>query len=686
MEFIAPSLLAGMLAGALPIIVHLIHRERPKVVPFTLLRFVRNSARASSRSMRLKHLLLLLLRILLVVLFALILARPMTKHLSVVAGTKAITQVVLILDDSFLMGLKDDAGTTHFEHAKKKAAELVRLLPKGSPLAFYPASQEPFEFTIDMSSVSRALELAQPSSQLPPCAVAIQRAYELFGKAVGSVKEIYVFTNLSLGTWKPLPVNLPEGGEEVRLVIVDVGPEREGNLVLMEALPSSFGVDRNSPIRLQCKLHNFGEERKCGIDLIFNGEKRASRELTIPGGQSIRASIPYEFHESGVAQGRIRIVEEDSLDVDNERYFSVLVHDPLTVLAITRDEGGEDAFYVAHALSPSGLRGRERVDLKVINLSELSEYPIEEVNSVLLLDLPRLERKSWERLFKYVERGGGLGVIAGNTLDTQHYNNLPELPVEILDLRQNQNDVLTLGPMQHPFLDRFRIKGLGALRLTTFQSYLALAPPGEENPMRALAFFSEGRPALLEHQIGRGRIFLFACTFTTDWSNLPKSIVFPPFVYEFVNYLAGRQAIPTSYNPGERVIVPLRQDEKEAVVSVFEPGSEAPITLTALSDSGTAIHKTSQVIGNAHVFIKTEKKTRKFGYSVNIRAHPDDYRHINEEELKEQFPQAERLSFEDKLSRKVGDSARGSEIAPLLLLLLAALLCAELFLGNWIYK
>ena len=61
MSFVAPGLLFGMALLAVPVVLHLIMRQRPRQVPFPPLRFLQVRREANQRRLRLRHLLLLLL-------------------------------------------------------------------------------------------------------------------------------------------------------------------------------------------------------------------------------------------------------------------------------------------------------------------------------------------------------------------------------------------------------------------------------------------------------------------------------------------------------------------------------------------------------------------------------------------------------------------------------------------------
>ena len=62
MNFLAPAFLAGLAAIAVPVIIHLIHRERRVVVEFPSLMFLERIPYRSVRRQKIRHLLLLILR------------------------------------------------------------------------------------------------------------------------------------------------------------------------------------------------------------------------------------------------------------------------------------------------------------------------------------------------------------------------------------------------------------------------------------------------------------------------------------------------------------------------------------------------------------------------------------------------------------------------------------------------
>src|SRR5688500_6846534 len=102
MGFLAPLMLAGLAALAVPIANHLIGRQRARIVKFAALDFLMSTKRRTARRLRLRERVLLLVRIIACAAVVLALAKPFTscerKGPRVTRGPQA---AVLVVDDSF---------------------------------------------------------------------------------------------------------------------------------------------------------------------------------------------------------------------------------------------------------------------------------------------------------------------------------------------------------------------------------------------------------------------------------------------------------------------------------------------------------------------------------------------------------------------------------------------------------
>ena len=126
LSFLAPWFLAGAVAVAVPVILHMLRREQTPALAFTAVRFLRQAPREQHRRRELRDIWLLLLRMLALIVLALAFARPYLK--SGEAATTGLT--VVAVDTSLSMSAKDQ-----FERAQKAALSLVSAATGGDRVA-----------------------------------------------------------------------------------------------------------------------------------------------------------------------------------------------------------------------------------------------------------------------------------------------------------------------------------------------------------------------------------------------------------------------------------------------------------------------------------------------------------------------------------------------------------------------
>ena len=174
MGFLNPLLLVGAAAVAVPIIIHLLNRRKFQRVVWGAMRFIKASVDQNQRRMKIEDLILLALRCLILILLALALSRPAMKSSTTdIFGQTKVTGV-LLLDNSFSMGVSDGVET-RFDKARKAAEQAIDALPAGSATAVLLASDiaqglipEP---TYDLNLARKAIreaKLSDRASDLAP--------------------------------------------------------------------------------------------------------------------------------------------------------------------------------------------------------------------------------------------------------------------------------------------------------------------------------------------------------------------------------------------------------------------------------------------------------------------------------------------------------------------------------------
>ncbi|MGD9857587.1 MAG: BatA domain-containing protein, partial [Planctomycetaceae bacterium] len=76
MSLLHPAILYGLGLAAIPVILHLLLRQKPRKLLFPALRLIQNRRKQNVRRMRIRHLLLLLLRVAVIAAIVIAIARP----------------------------------------------------------------------------------------------------------------------------------------------------------------------------------------------------------------------------------------------------------------------------------------------------------------------------------------------------------------------------------------------------------------------------------------------------------------------------------------------------------------------------------------------------------------------------------------------------------------------------------
>src|SRR5947209_6891740 len=150
MNFVQFGMLGALGALAIPVIVHLMFRQRARTVDLGTLQFLKIVLRDNARKRRLKRWVLLALRLACVALIALLFARPYLLATEPVEGERL---VVVLVDRSASMGLK--GGTRPIDRALAEARAIAARAGTGTRLevATFDQSVRPLARPTDLRNI-----------------------------------------------------------------------------------------------------------------------------------------------------------------------------------------------------------------------------------------------------------------------------------------------------------------------------------------------------------------------------------------------------------------------------------------------------------------------------------------------------------------------------------------------------
>jgi hypothetical protein len=433
-----PFAVAGLIAAAGPIIIHLLNRRRYRIVHWAAMEFLRDAVQRNRRILQLRDLLLLLLRTVSVLLFGLALAQPFFSASDETFDGSKPLHAVLVIDNSMSMGYESLEGSL-LDRAKDRARQFIDKLPADSRVSIVPLCGSLSGYTPDVLTRENALEALDEIEAVDRSA-SVQRALNEARKACEAgptlARRIVFFSDQQASNWRDL-ARPGQFGELPSWQVVDISPDEPENTWISDLRIQDGVADVETPTTFIVELRHQGSRPRhdLQVTLTVDGIEAASKTITIEPGLGAReVSFEHLFNSHRPEPGKpvavpVRAsITPDRLRADDERYVIVHVVTSLPVVFVDqygvneedpiRNRLGETRHLralLAPVTSHTESR-RQLVRIRHIRLAELNQEILADARLVVIAGIA--DPGSKVRLLReYVEQGGQLMIAAGGDHD-----------------------------------------------------------------------------------------------------------------------------------------------------------------------------------------------------------------------------------------------------------------------------
>ncbi len=561
MRFLAPALLLGLLAAALPYLVHRIGRRRALPVHFAAMQLLLRSERRVQARRRLREILLMLARTAAAASLPFIFARPFSERTTDLPVVSLDAQAaVIVLDDSASMQ-RIGRGGTLFARAKVRAQALARQFPSDSELAFLVSSTGSppriGELDPDRAHVIEAIESTQCSARPADFTTAMRQAALILAPSTRAHRRIYLFTDMQATGWED-GAGLPrEGAPEVIMDDVSGGAALENRaIVSAHVQPSAEAGPGGIAVSVEIANYSARSVPALGVTLRVDGAAVAQGVVALTaGGHAHKRFLHSLPRDAGSSHDLVAEIDGDAFPLDDRRQMHLEMARTMRVLAVDGDprtiHNEDEAFFFEAALR-NGLPGA-LVTTKLaddVTPDSLAGYTV-----VALLNVGRPAQAIALALDRFVEAGGGLFLSMGDRVDASIWNErmaklLPQplglvrtasaLPGQHSGETVDDRPAERLSPLdrRQPLLAAFPEQGDGLVSARFFK-YVLLDPVRDTAKRDVILRYESGAPALVEREVGKGRVMLLTTTVDREWTDLPIRAGFLPLMREATRNLVG---------------------------------------------------------------------------------------------------------------------------------------------------
>lgn len=601
MNALFPAMLAGLASLALPIVLHLIARQRFPVQDFPTIRLLEGERRTNTLAPRLVDVPQLLIRLFLLLLIILAMSRLFAPWLS---NAPATHNTVVVIDASASMmqvtQSPDGKGkTTLFELARKRAEAILSEVEAPSRTSVIVAGGSttivsPLE-PGHAHAVGALAEIKPFDASGSGLVEAVATACDMLRGRREVSSQVIVLTDLRQSAFlaagqrdldRIVNANADLGGT-LHVLMVDLASKATENLAISEAHIRGKQVMVGADAHVITTVTNTGTQEQTTKLALSVGERKepANKTIKVAPGSTAVVDLTARVNRATRTFARVSI-EEDAYARDDHFDVPLPVVDSRRVLLVsgqatpaadapagnalaalgdsktpagteTKEPQIDGATILRFVLNPGrelGGTSNSGIDPVMVTADAVGAQPLSKYEAVVMYDVSGLPDQVMHDLSTFVSEGKSLLLICSGKTNAVSFNR--SLAVAsgtsktALSPAQLGNDLepelpfeVSLKDYSHPLLAPFADARRGDLSVIRFQKIRSLQSVPED--VSVIMQTTTGVPLAIERKVGRGRIVMFTFGVELDRGNLARTRVFPPFMWRAIDYLTGQlKAVP----------------------------------------------------------------------------------------------------------------------------------------------
>jgi hypothetical protein len=406
MEFIHPYWLFGLLAIAIPIIIHLFNFRRYRKYYFTNLKFLKSIKKETKKQHRLRHLLILISRILAIIFLILAFARPY------IPGPQGLQQsdvdlISIYIDNSMSMQAAT-SGHSLLDEALAKATEVASAYNHSDRFQLitndFEGKHQPY---YNRDEFLKLLNDVKISAKARNTNEIYNRMKELADEELEKKIHFYIVSDFQRTT-----TDIMRMSEDTSLIIFLMP-------LIDKALPNVYidscwlstpfnHLNQHQDLHISFVNASDLDLEKIPVRLNINDKQRALASFDIQSGSRTEIKLPFTNREAGILSAEI-IIDDYPITWDDRMYLSWEVKDRIPVLVISEQSPG---FYLNSLFSNDSVFNYHKSEIRKLDYSKFQE-----MDFIVLDNVNNISSGLSSELLRYIDNGGSLLLIPSEKAD-----------------------------------------------------------------------------------------------------------------------------------------------------------------------------------------------------------------------------------------------------------------------------
>ena len=582
MRFVHPEILWALTALAVPVLIHLFNFRRYKKIAFSNVSFLKEVKSETTKSSKIRHLIILICRLLAFTALILAFAQPFfpTALSEKMNGSRAVS---VYIDNSLSMQGQME-GVSFLESSKQKASALVGSFSNNDRFQIISNN---FKGTDQrLLSKDEALQIIQDISFSPETkqlSAVLDRQQDLLKKSAADIHLYYWISDFQRNTSDIQEIS---NTENVNITAIPTTKEIQRNISIDSIYFSTPKRILNNSDTLLVVIQNHSEEEMSNVPLSveLDGIQKAVSAVSLPAHGISTIPIAFSTTQTGFHYGSVRI-NDFPLVFDDVHYFAYSISEKINILNVV----GSEQQNIEQLFSND-----PQYNFVSVNAAAAATESIQSSNFIILQGVQSLSPQLIGDLSNYIEQGGSIFLLPHSAADLLSYNNL-----------LGRCNSVQLGAKSSTALSAISVDLTNPFYSTAFerlQNNASLPSASSHFPMNngnlqsiPLISFQDNTPLLAQTNFGKGRLFVSAVSNIKTESTFLSHALFPVSLLRAAETSAASQQL--YYQLGK---------ESYITLSHIPTTAEGLFEISSTNNSKTFIAQSRNTGGESEVFLPTE--------------------------------------------------------------------------------
>ena len=534
MHFINPYFLFGLLAIAIPIIIHLFNFRRFKKVYFSNVKFLREVEISTKKQNKVRSWVLLLSRILAIICLVILFSQPYFSNHENKLVEKGLNAVVVCVDNSFSMQNQGKEGRL-LDEAKQKAKDIINQ---------YNSNDEFLLLTMDMEGKHQQfvnkdkfieyLDGVEITSNSEFDSKLISRSYDLLNTKQGFNKRCFFVSDFQTPAFDS--EKFPKDSL-IKTLLVPLQANNINNIYIdsIAFIDPIFQVGQN--IALNVRVVNKSEKKAeaVSVKLFIDNKQIAVSSIDIEENQSQNLIMNFTLQKQGIQHGYITIID-NPITFDDNFYFTLQTNPKIEVLSINSSSSNP---YLSRLYSNNNEIALTDMSEKSIDFTDFNKYSL-----IILNGLTDFSSGLASEFGRYREQGGDILIIPSSAMNISSFQSSMQmlgLPI-YSQLVPQPNKVSTINQENKLYRGVFSSQ-VDNMEMPSVKKYFRLSSSTRTSRESIMKFQSQD-DFLIVSQKNRSRVYIFTVNLNEDFTDFVKQALFVPTLWNMALF---SQLIPEPY-------------------------------------------------------------------------------------------------------------------------------------------